>query len=342
MNEKSGLAVWNVKDKQFPKNGHTSSKLKYLIRYAILASSGFNSQPWKFKVTNNTIEVWADKDRRRPTIDPFDRELYISLGCAVANLEIAAKYFGLIFEKEYIETRDDDRVAIFRFSSGKTVGEDKDLFKAIPKRRVNREDYNGKVISKDVLEIIEKEGENFDGVKLKLISHKKDQEKIANLIEKSNRVWFKSKELVDEMEYWLKDDLAYSKEGLPTGVLNLYKLAVEVKYFISRDSKSIKNKAEREKRLAYDAAAIGVIYTENDERIEWVRTGELYERMALRLTDLGIQNAFFNTVIELQTQRKDLEKMLKIKGRAQLIFRLGYSDTEVAHSNRRPVDEVIF
>ena len=102
MKEKNSLSAWNVKERQFPKNGKMESKLKFLVRYAILAPSGFNSQPWKFKITDNVIEVWADLDRSRREVDPKDRELYISVGCAIANLEIAARYFGMIFEKEYL------------------------------------------------------------------------------------------------------------------------------------------------------------------------------------------------------------------------------------------------
>jgi hypothetical protein len=339
MKEKSSLAAWNVKASQFPQNGKLENKLKFLIRYAILAPSGHNTQPWKFRINKNTIEIWADKERRRSGVDPDDRELYISLGCAITNLEVAAKYFGMIFEKKEVDGTN-EAAAIFKFKEGKINGE-KGLFGALTKRRVNREEYDGRLIPPGVLRKLEKEDDQNNGAKIMVINQKKIKDDLAKLVEKSDRVWFKSKELVDEMEYWLQDDLNYSKDGLPSGVLNLYKLAVEVKYLISRDSESVKEKASRDRKLIEKAAAVVVIWTKNDNREEWIKAGELYEKLALMTTENNIQSAFFNTVVELKTQRKKLEKTLGIKGRVQLLLRLGYAKKEVSHSPRREVEAVL-
>jgi len=101
MKNSASLAVWNVNENDFPKNGEMDKKLKFLIRYAILAPSGHNSQPWRFLINNSSIEIWPEYERRRSAVDPDDRELYISLGCATKNLEVAANYFGMMFEKKY-------------------------------------------------------------------------------------------------------------------------------------------------------------------------------------------------------------------------------------------------
>lgn len=340
MKKKSSLAVWNVKSSQFPENGKMESKLKFLIRYAILAPSGHNTQPWKFKIKKGAIEVWADMSKRRAGVDPDNREMFISLGCAIANLEVAAKYFGMMYEKKYVEGNS-GLAAVFKFSGGKTSSDNHTLFEAMCERRVNREQYREVPIDAAVIKKLERECGECGGAKMVLINQKNTKAEVAELIEKSDRVWFKTKTLVDEMEYWLQDDLTYSKDGLPTGMLNLYKLAVEIKYLISRDSESVKEKALRDKRAAEKAAAMAVIWTKNDSKGEWVEAGELYEKVALTLTGDKIQNAFFNTVIELKTQRTKLEKMLGIKGRAQLMLRLGYAKKEVPHSPRREVEEVL-
>jgi hypothetical protein len=337
MKNKTTMAVWNVKAQQFPENGSMESKLKFLIKYAILASSGHNTQPWKFKIGKNKLEVWADKDRRRRDIDPNDRELFISLGCAIANLEVAAKFFGMMYEKKYNDEKNGLAV-IFKFTEGKIESREEKLFRAITERRVNREEYLERSIPKELLEKIEKEN---NGAMVHLIDQKKKQQEVAALLEKSDRVWFKTKKLVDEMEYWLQDDLSYGNNGIPAEIINLYKLAVEVKYLISRDSESVEEKALRDKKLAEKAGAIAVIWTKGESKKEWIEAGELYERMALYLTENGIQNAFFNTVIELNTQRKELENILGIPGRAQLMIRLGYAKKETSHSPRREVGAVL-
>ena len=52
------------------------------IRYATLAASGHNTQPWRFRIVDSSIEVLPDFSRRTPVVDPDDHHLFASLGCA--------------------------------------------------------------------------------------------------------------------------------------------------------------------------------------------------------------------------------------------------------------------
>ena len=83
---------WEVDDRDFPKGGSSSKKLEFMLRYAILAPSSHNSQPWKFRIRENEINIFADTDQR---------ELFISVGCALENLLIAAEHFGYIHHLGY-------------------------------------------------------------------------------------------------------------------------------------------------------------------------------------------------------------------------------------------------
>jgi len=65
-----------------------------LLRYAVLAPSSHNTQPWQFRITPEGIEVLPDLSRRLPIADPLDRELWLSVGSTIANLRVAAAHFG--------------------------------------------------------------------------------------------------------------------------------------------------------------------------------------------------------------------------------------------------------
>ena len=60
-----------------------------LIRHATLAANSHNTQPWLFEVGGNKIRIRADADRRCPVVDPDDRHVIASLGCATENLVFA-------------------------------------------------------------------------------------------------------------------------------------------------------------------------------------------------------------------------------------------------------------
>jgi nitroreductase len=65
-----------------------------LVQMAILAASPHNTQPWRFHVGGNRIDVFADRGRNLGTFDPFRREMRIGLGCAVQNIVLAAPAHG--------------------------------------------------------------------------------------------------------------------------------------------------------------------------------------------------------------------------------------------------------
>ncbi|MFM7272542.1 MAG: hypothetical protein ACKO4A_01645, partial [Gammaproteobacteria bacterium] len=65
-----------------------------LVRAAILAASPHNTQPWRFRVSASRIELFADPARLLGTFDPFSREAFIGLGCALENMLVAAPAAG--------------------------------------------------------------------------------------------------------------------------------------------------------------------------------------------------------------------------------------------------------
>lgn len=69
-------------------------ELVALVRQAILAPSGHNTQPWRFRIGERRIDILPDLSRRTPVVDPDDHHLFVSLGCAAETLAIAAAAHG--------------------------------------------------------------------------------------------------------------------------------------------------------------------------------------------------------------------------------------------------------
>jgi hypothetical protein len=75
----------------------------FLVECAVKAPSGHNTQPWKFENAANEIIIHPDFKRALPVVDADNYELYISLGCALENMLIAAKQKGYN-EEAWIKT----------------------------------------------------------------------------------------------------------------------------------------------------------------------------------------------------------------------------------------------
>ena len=119
-----------------------------LVRYASLAASGHNTQPWSFRLLENAIEIRPDFTRRTPVVDPDDHHLYVSLGCALENLSIAASATGQPGTVQIIDGGDAGGTsARFTFLGSNAAAPDplaSTLLTAIPKRQSSRTIYDGR------------------------------------------------------------------------------------------------------------------------------------------------------------------------------------------------------
>jgi hypothetical protein len=155
------LLAWNVSESDVPKKAtDMAEKMNFLLRYAILAPSGHNTQPWLFKIIgNDTIELYADRSRALPVVDPDDREMVISCGAALHYLRVAANHFGLAERVELLpdDKNNPDLLARISFKESddggvvqKQAQQDILLFEAITKRRSNRSPFENRKLPGDL------------------------------------------------------------------------------------------------------------------------------------------------------------------------------------------------
>lgn len=131
------LDPWAEALDTFPLTGEPAARLAALVRFAVLAPSSHNSQPWLFRVEGDVLELWADRTRALAVSDPEDRELTISCGCALLNLRIALRSFGQKIACQLLpDPAQPDLMARVRLEGDQEPGQgDRDLFRAISQRR---------------------------------------------------------------------------------------------------------------------------------------------------------------------------------------------------------------
>jgi len=88
------LEAREVSVQEFPGTEPIESQLRFLIRWAVLAPSSRNIQPWRFAVEGATVRLFADPTNWQRVADRDAREIYLSLGCALENLLVAAEQLG--------------------------------------------------------------------------------------------------------------------------------------------------------------------------------------------------------------------------------------------------------
>jgi len=74
--------------KRFINKEISPADFEFLVSKATKAPSGHNTQPWRFRQSESAVEIHPDFDRRLPVVDPHDRELFVSCGCATEMREL--------------------------------------------------------------------------------------------------------------------------------------------------------------------------------------------------------------------------------------------------------------
>ena len=310
-----------------------------LVRYATLAASSHNTQPWTFRVRRESIVILPDYSRRCPAVDPDDSHLFKSLGCAAENLVHAAAAQGFSADVQFDANEDG---VIVRLKRAPAV-EATELFRAITERQCTRREYDGRALGAAAVEALARAGER-PGVRTIMLLSDAEKEMVIGYVTEGNHIQLSDPVFRDELTSWIRfnsraalragDGLAGRASGRPS-------LPTWLAKRIIGHVLSPKAQAETDARQIRSSAGIAVFVASQDDKAAWVETGRAYERFALQATALGIRNAFINQPIEVPSLRPKFESWLKLNGEhALLIVRFGRG-TPTPFSPRRPLKDVV-
>ena len=308
----------------------TDDDVSGVIEAATRAPSSHNSQPWRFEVTDHGIELYADLERRLPVNDPMDRELLISCGAALANLEVASAHIGSIAQVVIMPDPDDtDHVASISFEPGSTVGED--LFDMIEVRRTVRGRFDGTPIDDVALHGLVGAGRQF-GVEIHLVDLD-HRDEFADLVAQADAAQFGTDDWRSELADWMRAPGA--DDGLPVAPM----LGGLVRLIVAHFDVGAPM-AERDARLVREAPLLLILSTERDDRADWLGMGRALEWLLLTATSRDLSVGFLNQVCQVPEVRAQVRSTFTPGRQPQVALRLGRGAQPVVRSKRRPIDDV--
>jgi hypothetical protein len=146
----------------------------------------------------------ADTDRSLGAVDPYSREMTISLGCALENLTIAAKAKGFSPEITYFPNKQDRwHIATIDLTTMSPLPSE--LYDAIPKRHMNRGAYDKtRPISPGISETLNNLNTDSSDVRLFYFDSQDDKLKIGQAMIQATQVLINDKEQIDVDPKWMR------------------------------------------------------------------------------------------------------------------------------------------
>jgi hypothetical protein len=318
--------------------GHAKHDYRELVRYATLAASSHNTQPWKFRLESGRISILPDFTRRCPAVDPDDHHLYSSLGCATENLLLAAQAAGLQGRVTYDASESSVKVDLTEAAAFRSP-----LFEAIPLRQCNRAEYDGSALSAKEVCLLE-DAARGAGVSLLLLTDPKQKEDVAGYVARGNSAQFMDRAWASELKAWIRfsaHEALRTGDGLYGPVMGNPSVPRWLGELFMRVAFSAGQQNEKDRRNIHSSAAVAVLVSEVDDKPHWIEAGRSYERLALQATALGLCTAFINQPVEVAALRSEFAAFLGVgPRRPDLVVRIGRG-RPMPQSLRRPVDEVV-
>ncbi|ARV58579.1 nitroreductase [Nostocales cyanobacterium HT-58-2] len=340
----SSFTPWNISERDFPKLGSPSEQLEFLLNYAILAPSGHNTQPWLFRIAHETIELYADRTRALPVNDPLDRELTISCGAALLNLQLAIRHFGYTdVVKTFPNPDDSDLLAhIWLGDPREETEEEHLLFATMTRRHTNRLPFQNWDIPETLLSIMKK-STIAEGAWLEIIEGEDLRNAVADLIAEGDRIQLADPHFRRELAAWIHSSRIITRDGMPTyakSIRQLLDFATPIIAHVIRTFDIGRGQAAHNRELALGSPVLAVLGTEEDTPAAWFSAGQALERVLLLGQAVGVSASFLNQPIQVIQLRPKLQTLLNKSGYPQIILRLGFG-SQVKPTPRRGVSEVL-
>lgn len=325
--------IWQHHDLENATNDYTN-----LVRYATMAASSHNTQPWKFRLEPGRISILPDFTRRCSAVDPDDHHLFASLGCSLANLVEACSAAGLRSHSKYDEASSSLVVDLEASSISRS-----ELFDAIPKRQCSRTTYDGSEVSARDLKLLKDAGTG-NGVSVKLFTGNSNLSKIAEYVVEGNIAQMNDPEWIDELKFWIRFNGKHavkSGDGLYGRSMGSPDAPKWIGNLILRFALKATNQNKKDLRNILSSSGVAVFVSDHENQAHWIEAGRCYERFALQAEALNLRTAFINPPVEVRELRSQFATWLGIgERRPDLVVRFGRGP-RMPSSVRRPVEGVI-
>jgi hypothetical protein len=319
-----------------------TSDVNWVVAQAARAPSVHNTQPWRFRwdADGCTFEVRADRTRRLDTSDPHGRELTISCGAALVNLEIALRQLGCgASVKAFPIATSPDVVARVTVLDGQAASaSDRALFGALARRHTHRGRFADRPIPAE-LAVRLQQAAWAKRCDLHYIHDAGSLARVLHLARSAERLGASDDEVREETKEWAPSPESARRDGVSARAYSQGPPVAGPGDLPGRDFDVERGIGEGE-RSHQPGGPIAVLTTEHDGPNDWLRAGQALESVLLTAANEWAFAAIHSRVTEVRHLRAEVQRELATAAFPQLLLRFGYADTAPTTPRRAP-EEII-
>jgi nitroreductase len=315
-----------------------ADQVDYLIATAARAPSVHNTQPWRFRVGHDAIELYADQ-RRKLRVDPVGREMLISCGAALFGLRLAVRSLGYLPMVELLP--DPARLRLLaRVRLGRKelmTGRQRQMLAALPHRHTHRGPFAPGPLPTGLLAGLQHDA-LAEGATFALVDPALAYQRLADIVSAAGRRQDLEPADRADVRRWSRAAADSARDGVPAQA------------FTAKASRQRGRLPQRDFDLGRGLglldgggplpAATAVLLTPGDGRADWLRAGQALHRLLAHAASEWVFASLYSQPLEAAAIRAVIRDRLALPGAPQMLLQLGLAHTAQATA-RRPASDLI-
>ena len=309
--------------------------VRMLIGAAGAAPSIHNTQPWRFRVTGDLIELHGDPDRMLWVADPQGRALHLRCGAALVNHRLAIRKLGakpLVWPLPDPQHEPTLLASVQLQLSRPATSAEREMFEVIGQRHSSRAPFSSCPVPGAVLAGLEREAGSEFAV-LRMLNDR-DAALLLELAAAADKALETDFDHRVELSRWVgtegddgvpADALAHRPDAEPAPVRNFGYAAPAI---------------ERPAGHYEPRPRLAVLSTARDEPGDWLRAGQALQRVLLAATGNGLATSLLYQPIERHDKEHQGHGWWPWPECPQVIIRFGYGPPGTS-TPRRSVDDIL-
>jgi nitroreductase len=323
--------------------GVLATNARYLIATAARAPSVHNSQPWRFRVSAQAVELWSDPGRKVHN-DPIGREMLISCGAALFGLRLAVRSLGY---QPVVELLPDP--ASLRLLARVAIGGampvnplERQMLGAVPRRHTHRGAFAAGPLPTGLLAGLQNDA-LAEGAELALVGDGLPFDRLARIVAEAARRGDTDPSAQAEVRKWTRVPSSPARDGVPATSLAAPPSGRAPRgrlrqrdFDLGRGLARLPGGADEN---AVPPAATAVLLTPGDRRADWLHAGQALQRLLLHAASKWVFASLHTQPLEDPVTRVLIRDTLTLPGHPQMLLQLGRA-TSAASTPRRPASDL--
>ncbi len=284
-----------------------------VIGVACRAPSVHNTQPWRWRIERDRIDLYADRRRQLSVADPDGRDLLLSCGAALHHATVAAAAQGFATHVERLPSgSDSDHLASIRLTPDRVTPMALEAARVLQSRCTDRRRFTSWPVLDELLERLAREASGDTALVLP-VTDVATRLRTGLLVGRATASQQTDEALRAERRRWVGIE---GDDGIPDEAL---------------DGEQLEG-----------SDGLLVVVSQEDTRLSQLTAGEVLSRVWLGATAGGLSVVPLSQVVQVAETRSTLEQLL---GRPpQVLLRLGWQQIGrdgLTRTPRRTVDDVL-